>query len=60
MNDPEIGDRVRATMNGQDWYAGVYVEESQTIAQYGVKRDDIGELRFFIHAEKEEASEVKI
>jgi len=50
MDDPKIGDRVRATMNGEDWFAGVYVEESETLAQYGVKRDDTGEVRYFTTA----------
>ena len=27
--EPKIGDRVRATMNGEDWFTGIYVEESE-------------------------------
>ena len=51
--EPKIGDRVRATMNGEDWFTGIYVEESETFAQYGIKRDDMpNEVRFFTHAEK--------
>lgn len=51
--EPKIGDRVRATMNGTDWFTGEYVKESDTLAQYGVKRDDMpNEIRFFTHAEK--------
>jgi len=51
--EPKIGDRVRATMNGEDWFTGVYVQESETLAQYGIKRDDMpNEVRFFTHAEK--------
>ena len=50
MEEPKIGDRVRATMNGEDWLTGVYVQESDTLAQYGVKRDDNGEVRYFITA----------
>ena len=51
--EPKIGDRVRATMNGEDWFVGVYVEGSETLAQYGIKRDDVPhEVRFFTHAEK--------
>lgn len=49
--EPNIGDRVRATMNGEDWYTGVYVHSSSTIAQYGVMRDDIDDVRYFTHAE---------
>ena len=48
---PNIGDQVRATMNGEDWYTGVYVHSSNTIAQYGVMRDDIDEIRYFTHVE---------
>jgi len=51
--EPQIGDMVRATMNGIDWFLGVYVQESETLAQYGVRRDDMpNEVRFFTHAEK--------
>lgn len=39
-------------MNGEDWFTGTYVKESDTLAQYGIMRDDIGELRYFVHAEK--------
>ena len=39
-------------MNGEDWFTGVYVKESETLAQYGIKRDDTDEVRFFTHAEK--------
>jgi hypothetical protein len=51
MSDIKIGERVRATMNGQDWFTGKYVQESDIFAQYGVLRDDIKEIRFFVHAE---------
>jgi len=50
MDEPKIGDRVRATVNGEDWFVGVYVKESDTLAQYGVKRDDTGEVRYFTTA----------
>lgn len=49
--EPKIGDHVRATMNGEDWFTGRYVQESEIFAQYGVLRDDIKEVRFFVHAE---------
>ena len=53
MSEPQIGDRVRATMNGDDWFTGVYVEESKIMVQYGVRRDDMpNEVRFFVNAEK--------
>jgi hypothetical protein len=54
MEEPKIGDRVKATMNGVDWFRGVYVEESETFVQYGVMLDDIKELRFFVSAVKDE------
>ncbi len=50
--EPQIGDRVRATMNNTDWYEGEYTETSDVFAQYGVLRDDINQVRFFITAEK--------
>ena len=48
--EPKIGDRVQATMNGEDWYTGVLVELSDVMVRYGVKRDDTGEVRFFVNA----------
>lgn len=51
MNDVKIGDRVRATMDGKTWYVGTLVELSDIFVEYGVFRDDINELRFFITAE---------
>lgn len=51
-NELKIGDRVRATMNGEDWRTGKFVEESETFARYGVLRDGLNEVRFFINAEK--------
>jgi len=50
--EPQIGDRVRATMNGEDWFEGRYVKKSEVFVKYGVKRDDIGDVRYFIIAEK--------
>lgn len=51
--EPKIGDKVRATMNWKDWFTGVYVQESDTLVQYGVKCDDIPNgVRFFTYAEK--------
>lgn len=47
MQEPKLGDRVRASMDGENWFAGKYVQESEIFAQYGVLRDDIGEVRFF-------------
>ncbi len=47
---PRIGDRVKATMNGKDWFSGVLVEEVELFTQYGVKLDETGEVRFFIEA----------
>lgn len=50
---PQIGDRVRATMNGQTWFTGTLEERSEVFIEYGVRRDDLkSELRFFTHAEK--------
>ena len=49
---PVIGDRVKATMNREDWFIGTFVEEIDSIAPYGVLRDDTEEVRFFIHVEK--------
>lgn len=51
MREPVIGERVRATMNGSDWFDGLYVKNSDIFIQYGVLRDDIGEIRYFIRAE---------
>ena len=52
MKEPKIGDKVRATMNGDIWFTGTYAEESDVFAQYGVEVDDFGgELRYFIRAE---------
>ncbi len=51
MREPVIGERVRATMNGSDWFEGVYVEESDVFVQYGVLLDDIKEIRYFVRAE---------
>ena len=51
MREPKIGERVRATMNHEDWYEGEYVKESDVFAQYGIMRDDIKELRYFVYAE---------
>jgi len=50
--EPVIGEKVRATMNHVDWFTGIYVDESDVMAQYGVLRDDIKEIRYFIHAER--------
>jgi len=49
--EPKLGDKVKATMNHEDWFIGVYEKESDVLAQYGVRRDDTKELRYFIHAE---------
>jgi hypothetical protein len=49
--ETEIGDRVRATMNGYDWFTGVYVENIDLFAQYGVVRDGTDKVVFFVHAE---------
>lgn len=48
---PEIGDKVRATMNRTDWFEGVFKERSDVFAEFGVEVPGLG-LRFFIHAEK--------
>jgi hypothetical protein len=48
---PEIGDKVRATMNRTDWFEGVFKERSEVFAEFGVEVPGLG-LRFFIHAEK--------
>ncbi len=53
--EPRIGERVRATMNNTDWFSGVYEESVDVFASYGVRVDDTGELKFFIHAEREAA-----
>ena len=47
---PKKGDRVRASMDGETWFTGKYIEESELFCQYGVLRDDIKEVRFFINA----------
>ena len=49
--DPKVGDRVSATMNGEDWFSGVFEVESDVLAKYVVRRDDTGELRYFTSAE---------
>jgi len=46
-NEIKIGTRGKASMNGVDWFSGVYVKESDIFCQYGVLRDDIKEIRFF-------------
>jgi hypothetical protein len=46
----KIGDRVRASMDGVNWFTGTFVEESDIFATYGVLRDDINEVRFFLEA----------
>ena len=48
--EPKIGDRVRASMDGKNWFTGKYVTESELFCQYGVLRDDIKEVRFFTTA----------
>jgi len=55
MREPKIGDRVRATMNKETWFNGVYEtnigESHDTFAEYGVRVDELDEVRYFIHAE---------
>ncbi|MFA5340153.1 MAG: hypothetical protein WC332_00105 [Clostridia bacterium] len=49
--EPQIGDRVRATMNGEDWLTGTYQKNIELFTQYGVLLDDINEVRYFIAVE---------
>ena len=42
-----LGQKVKATNNGEKWFVGVYEKNSDVFAQYGV-RLDTGELRYFI------------
>jgi len=52
MGEIKIGDRVKATMNGDIWFYGKYVKESDVFAQYGVEVEEFGgELRYFIRIE---------
>ncbi len=39
---PKIGDRVKATMNGKDWFSGVLMEKIELFTHYGVKLDETG------------------
>lgn len=48
MNVPKIGDRVDATTNGEDWFRGVYKEDCDILAPYGVLTDIYKEIRYFI------------
>ncbi len=49
--DPWIGKRVRASMNGKDWFPGVYEKNVDIFAQYGVRLDDSNEVKFFMMIE---------
>ncbi len=48
MNIPKIGDRVEATMNGEDWFRGEYKENIDLFCEYGVLTDFHKELRYFV------------
>jgi len=53
MEFPEIGDKVRASMNGEFWATGVLVETIDLFAQYGVRCDDSPDkVSYFILARK--------
>ena len=53
MPGPIVGDRVLASMNGRDWFAGCLVEESEIFAPYGVLCDDFKEVRYFLTIKEE-------
>lgn len=44
----EKGSLVKGSMNGVDWYSGVYIKDSGLYANYGVLCDDKKEVRYFI------------
>ena len=49
MNIPKIGDRVEATMNGEDWFRGELVDDdSRLFCQHGVLTDFNKEIRYFV------------
>lgn len=49
MTQPKLGDSVRATMNGKDWFPGVLCGEIDLFVPYGVRVEEDGELRYFAH-----------
>lgn len=49
MNIPKIGDRVDATMNGEDYFRGELVDDdSKLFCEYGVLTDFHKEIRYFV------------
>ena len=52
---PSVGDRVDATMNGKDWFSGIFCGEIDLFVPYGVRLDD-GELRYFAHIQAIDAA----
>ncbi len=46
----KIGDKVKATMNGTDWFEGELVEEVDLFVPYRIRLES-GEVRYFAHAE---------
>jgi hypothetical protein len=51
MQEPQIGDKVVASMDKEHWFNGKYEAFTDIFASYGVRCDD-GDLRFFIYCEK--------
>ena len=45
---PKIGDKVLASMNGEDWFNGTLIEIVDVFASYGVRLDGTKETSYFV------------
>lgn len=47
MNDIKKGDTVEGSMNGEDWYKGIYIKESEICVPHGIFTEAHNEIRYF-------------